>query len=175
MQLPNKLLTTFDKFLLGGLGCGVIVLCLLSGWIYYILNRLPVPGAEATQLANADFPTVSSSPSIFEYPTATLIPTIFPTADGSSPVTAIPSPIPNVFEGTPPIGKIAFACYVKQIDQICIMNADGTGRVQLTDFDATAFYPSISPDGQMIFFASKQNSGFEIFSMDIAGGGLKQL
>jgi len=175
MQLPNKLLSTFDKLLLGGLGCGVVVLCLLSGWIYFILNRLPVPGAQATQLANADFPTVSSSPSIFEYPTATLIPTIFLTSDGASSITAIPSPVPNVFDGSPPAGKIAFACYIKQIDQICIMNADGTGRDQLTNFDATAFYPSISPDGQSIYFAAKQIAGFEIFSMDITGGGLKQL
>jgi|KBSSwiStaDraftv2_1062776.scaffolds.fasta_scaffold282690_2 TolB protein len=171
MQAPNKILSTFDKFLLGGLGCGVFVLCVLSGWIYYLVNRLPVPRSEATQIVNADYPTIISSPSIFEYPTATLIPTL----DASLPGTSIPSPISNSFDGIPPSGKITFTCYINQIDQICIMNADGTGRRQLTDLEATAFYPSVSPDGQMIFFAAKQASGFEIFSIDINGNGLKQL
>jgi TolB protein len=50
------------------------------------------------------------------------------------------------------------------------MNADGTQRVQLTDFPATAFYPSISPDGETIFFSAKQASGFEIYSISVNGG-----
>src|SRR6185436_4372635 len=90
-------------------------------------------------------------------------------------VSPTPSLIPSTFDGTPPTGKIAFACYIKQIDQICLMNADGTGREQLTSFEATAFYPSISPDGQTIYFSSKQSSGFEIYSMNINGGGVKRL
>jgi tol-pal system beta propeller repeat protein TolB len=171
MRSSTKLLSAFDKFLLGGLGCGVLVLCGLGGWIYYIANNLPSPRSAETQVVAIDFATSTALAPILEYPTVTLIPTLAPTADGS----LIPSPVPDFFDGSPPSGKIAFACFINQIDQICLMNADGTERRQLTDFDATAFYPSISPDGQMIFFASKQRSGFEIFSMNIHGGGLKQL
>ena len=170
MQFPNKLLSTFDKFLLGGLGCGVVVLCILGGWIFYIVNKLPASG-NATQISGIDIPTLISSAPISESATPALMPTTSPTLDGS----LIPSPIPAVLDGTPPTGKIAFACYINQIDQICIMNADGTGRDQLTDLDATAFYPSISPDGQTIYFASKQSGGFDIYSMDISGGGVKRL
>src|SRR5204862_1050435 len=86
-----------------------------------------------------------------------------------------PSPIAATLEANPPTGKIVFACYINQIDQICLMNADGTGRLQLTKFPATAFYPSLSHDGQKIFFSSKQASGFEIYSMNIDGDNKKRL
>jgi tol-pal system beta propeller repeat protein TolB len=72
-------------------------------------------------------------------------------------------------------GKIVFVCYVKQIDQICLMNADGSAREQLTDFTATAFYPSLSPDGGTVFFSSKRSGGFEIYSIGINGKGLQRL
>ncbi|MEP7136127.1 MAG: DUF5050 domain-containing protein [Chloroflexota bacterium] len=169
MRPSNKLLSTFDKFLFGGLGCGVVVLCILGVWIYYIANNLPASRSVETQTVSVDFPTVTTIAPSVETPTS--IPTVFPTLDTA----LIPSPIPSSFDGTPPSGKIAFACYVKQIDQICLMNADGTGRQQLTDFQATAFYPSISQDGQTIFFSSRQSGGFDIYSMNINGGDLKQL
>jgi tol-pal system beta propeller repeat protein TolB len=70
----------------------------------------------------------------------------------------------------PPNGRIAFTCYVKQVDQICLMNADGTRRTQLTNFNATAFYPSISPNGDTVYFSSKQGGGFEIYSISVNGG-----
>ena len=171
MTSPNKLLSTFDKFLFGGLGCGVVVLCILGGWIFYIINKLPVTHSTETQVAHVDFPTATSSAPSSEFSTPTLLPTTVPTIDGLPS----PAPVPGIFDGTPPSGKIAFACYIKQIDQICLMNADGTGRQQLTSFQATAFYPSIAPDGQTVYFSARQNAGFEIFSMNIDGGGIKQL
>jgi tol-pal system beta propeller repeat protein TolB len=171
MRTFNKQLSTFDKFLLGGLGCGVVVFCIIGGWIFYIANNLPGPRSAATQSAAIDFVTATALAPFPEYLTATLIPTLAPTVDAS----LVPSPAPVFSDGVPPSGKIAFACYIKQVDQICLMNADGTERKQLTDFDATAFYPSISPDGQTIYFSSKQSSGFEIYSMNINGGGVKRL
>jgi len=50
------------------------------------------------------------------------------------------------------------------------MNADGTNRIQLTNFQATAFYPSISPDGNTVYFSSRQDGGFEIYSISLNGG-----
>ena len=41
--MQPKLLSTFDKFLLGGLGCGVIVLCVIAAWIFYIGQSLTTP------------------------------------------------------------------------------------------------------------------------------------
>lgn len=107
--------------------------------------------------------------------TATLIPTILPTSDGLLSPTQIPPPAPLIFNETPPSGKIVYVCYVKQIDQICIMNADGSGREQLTDFQATAFYPSLSPDGNTVYFSSRQNGNYEIYSISVDGNDLQRL
>lgn len=169
MTSHNKFLSTFDKFLLGGFSCGMVVLCILGGWIFYIINKLPVTGLNETQVAHVDFSNATLNAPEFSTPT------FFPTATSTLDSSSSPVPVPSNFDGTPPTGRIAFACFIKQIDQICLMNADGTGRQQLTSFPATAFYPSISPDGQTIFFSSKQSSGFEIYSMNIDGGGVKRL
>jgi tol-pal system beta propeller repeat protein TolB len=88
-----------------------------------------------------------------------------------TPQDALP-PLPTAgadFGNTHPTGKIVFTCYINEIDQICLMNADGTGREQLTDFDATSFYASLSPDGQTIYFVSRRTGAFEIYSMNLDG------
>jgi Tol biopolymer transport system component len=163
-------ISSFDRLLFGGLGCGFIVLCIVGAWIFYILNTLPVPGSEFTPIAVLETPTGTSLP-ISNLPTETLIPTLAPTLEES-----LPTGIPTVaFTGEPPSGKIAYTCYVKQIDQICLMNADGTGQERLTDFPATAFYPSLSPDGQTVYFVSRHGGGFDIYSIDINGKDLRRL
>ena len=94
MTPPDKFLSTFDKFLFGGLGCGVVVLCVLGGWIFYILNKLPVIGSAETQVARVDFPTATISAP--ELSTPNLFPTSISTLD-SSPSSV---PIPSHFDGT---------------------------------------------------------------------------
>jgi len=170
MDSKNKLITTFDKTLLVGLGCGALVLCVVAGWFIYIVQNLPVPPSSATQIAVFDILTQTPNSPILESSTATLS---LPTE--SLPSTLIPSPIASFGDGSPPIGKIAFACYIKQIDQICLMNADGSERNQLTDFQATAFYPSVSPDGNTVYFSSRQNGGYEIYSISADGDDLQRL
>jgi TolB protein len=52
------------------------------------------------------------------------------------------------------------------------MNADGTGRVRLTDVTADNKYPAWSPDGTMIVFYSKRdcsNDNGEIYIMKADG------
>jgi len=170
MPPSSKLLSIFDKFLIGGLGCGVIVLCILAGWFFYIAQNLPLPGSGATRVAIVDTLTGIPNSLIHESSTATL-----PPSAESLPPTLIPSPLPTFGDGLLPIGKIVFTCFVEQIDQICIMNADGTGRTQLTDFQATAFYASLSPDGGRIYFSSRQSGTYEIYSMGSDGSGLERL
>jgi Tol biopolymer transport system component len=167
----KKLFSTLDKFLLGGLGCGIIVLCGVIAWFAYIVQNLPVPPSHTTQLVSADATSTSTANSpILDFSTPTLLaPTV------SIPPTSIPFPVPSFGDSPPPTGKIVFVCYVQQIDQICLMNADGTGREQLTSFEATAFYPSLSPDGQTVYFSSKRSGGFEIYSIGINGDGLQRL
>ena len=178
MESLKKFLPAFDIFLFGGLGCGALVLCILASAFVYIWQN-PVGASSSATATPAVAPAVTAPVLDVSTPTATqsptLIPTLVPTLDGAGSPILMPSFIPDFGGGSVPSGKIVFACYVNQIDQICIMNADGTGRKQLTDFPATAFYPSLSPDGQTVYFSSNQSGNFEIYSIDINGNGLQQL
>jgi tol-pal system beta propeller repeat protein TolB len=169
MQSSNR------KLLFGGLGCGVGLACMMAGYFVYIVQNLPVspqstPTTDTVWLTAPTFMPLSSAQSI-----ETDFPPSFSTIEDAIFSTPIPSPLPGFFGNSPSYGRIAFVCYVKQIDQICLMNADGTNRVQLTDFQMTAFYPSISPDGKTIYFSSKQSGGFEIYSILGNGGDAKRL
>ncbi|WP_419552771.1 cell wall-binding repeat-containing protein [Candidatus Poriferisodalis sp.] len=60
---------------------------------------------------------------------------------------------------SPDGARIAFLRYTgvwiqgdEPVDHIYVINADGTGEVQLTDADATDKRPSFSPDGQRVVF-----------------------
>ena len=170
MESSRKFLSTFDKFLAGGLGCAVIGLCILMCGFFYVWRNPPVPRATATLVGLGGLPTL-----LPEALTATLSPNFVPTLDASLTPTLIPSPIPDSSGGSSSLGKIVFTCFIDQIDQICIMNADGTGRRQLTDLKSTAFYASLSPDGQTVYFSSRETGSYEIYSIDINGNGLQRL
>ena len=176
MESLKKFLPAFDLALFGGLGCGTLILCILGSAFVYIWRNPPGLRASATPIAAGpgDLPAVTTTP-VFDVSTPTLSPTLVPTLEATFPATSLPSFIPDFGSGSVPSGKIVYACYINQIDQICIMNADGTGRKQLTNFPATAFYPSLAPDGQTVYFSSNQTGNFEIYSIDINGNGLQRL
>jgi len=179
MESLKKFRGTFDVFLVGGVGCGFLALCILMGLFAYLWRNPPSLSSAATQTpvdfaASPGVTPVGQTPE-FGVSTPILSPTPVPTLDGAGLATLVPSFIPDFGGASTPSGKIVFACYTNQIDQVCIMNADGTGRKQLTNFPATAFYPSLSPDGQTIYFSSHQSGNFEIYSIDINGNGLQRL
>lgn len=175
--------TAFDKLLIGALGCGVIGLCVLAGGFFFVSRQLsqPHPTATLPLFGNSPTGTPGLTETLAEPPTITATETaastsVFapPTAIGTLPATAIPSPVPG-FGNSPPAGKIVFTCFVKQIDQVCIMNADGSGRKQLTNYEATTFYASLSLDVQKIYLSSRRNGTFDIYSINLDGGGRKRL
>jgi Tol biopolymer transport system component len=175
MESFKKFLPTFDLFLFGGLGCGALILCLLGSAFVFLWRNPPGESASvtATPVNFGGAPTMTTPAPVL--PTPTLAPTLIPTLEGAGAPTSLPAFVPDFGGGPAPSGKIVFTCYINQIDQICIMNADGTGRKQLTNFPATAFYASLSPDGQTVYFASNQTGTFEIYSIDINGNGLQRL
>src|SRR5215208_131486 len=180
MKPPAKFNPLFDRFLLGGLGCGLVTLCfLMAGFFYIWRNPLRPPSAAApTQLVLDGLPTTTpagTATPLFQFATPSLFPTGLPTdLTPTHAGTVIPSPVPQL-DPSPPSGKIVFTCYVNQIDQVCLMNADGSGRVQLTNENATSFYASISPEGSTIYFSSRRTGNFEIFSMTLKGKSLRRL
>ena len=65
-----------------------------------------------------------------------------------------------------------------QLD-IFVMNADGSGRVQVTRNDAANFCPFFHPDGRRIIFASNlgdpRGRNFDLYLIDIDGTNLEQV
>lgn len=51
--------------------------------------------------------------------------------------------------------------------ELCMMNSDGTNRVQLTHNDYDDFAPKMSPDGTTILFYSNRDGQFETYLMDV--------
>jgi len=76
-------------------------------------------------------------------------------------------------------GKIVFTCQVDKTighDQICLINADGSDKKQLTkNLNSENYYPSLYGNGSKVIFSSSLNGGYELFSVDINGKNLKQL
>jgi TolB protein len=72
-----------------------------------------------------------------------------------------------------PQGKIVFTCQIDRLgdrDQLCVMNADGSGFRQLTnDLQHQHWYASFAPDGKSIVFSSNQTGNYEIYEMDLDG------
>jgi tol-pal system beta propeller repeat protein TolB len=83
--------------------------------------------------------------------------------------------MPGFGDSPLPSGKIVFTCFIHQIDQICLMNADGTGRTQITKLQATTFYASLAPDGETIYFSSRESGNFEIYSIQVNGKKMNRL
>lgn len=67
-------------------------------------------------------------------------------------------------------GKVVFVCIVGGLGEICVINPDGSGQMQLTTNSATDNYPAWSPDGTKIVFMSNRDGNSEIYAMDVDGG-----
>jgi TolB protein len=74
------------------------------------------------------------------------------------------------------IGSIIFTCTRGDYNQLCMVNADGTGYQQLTSLEAHSYYPVFSPSGRSVVYASNQNGGFfDLFLFDFEGAKLTRL
>lgn len=164
-------LKPIESILIAILASAFLGLCILIGYAIIVVANEPVDGLPTPQ---PDSPLIASpTPETLILPTDSAAP--LPTLTLTLQPEQIPTPIPSFNDSPPPIGKIAFACYIQQIDQICLLNADGSGRTQLTNLKATAFYPSLSPDGNTIFFSSRDTGNFEIYSIGVDGNNLQKL
>jgi TolB protein len=92
----------------------------------------------------------------------------------SAGATAVPasSAMPDSSE---PTGKIVMTCQIvtKNVtyEQICMVNADGSGYRRLTtEDDARHYYPSVAPDGGSVVYSaySKETKRYEIYELNLA-------
>lgn len=92
----------------------------------------------------------------------------------------LPTPLATLTLPPPPtkqnIGRIIFTCTRGEFNQLCWINADGTGYQQITDVEAHNYYPVYSPKGGSIVYASNQNGGaFDLFLFVFEGSQLIRL
>ena len=64
--------------------------------------------------------------------------------------------------------------------ELWVMRADGSGKRQITHFNAASFAPFFFPDGKRVIFASNMNSGagmgnFELYAVNLDGSGLERI
>jgi TolB protein len=108
-------------------------------------------------------------------------PDLLATLAASTPlaVDSPPTPYPVSPDGEP-YGKIAFTCQVFRVtatNQICIMNADGSGFRRLTtDNTRQHYYPSVAPDGRSVVYAAfREPNIYEIYEIQLDSGSVIQL
>jgi hypothetical protein len=104
-ESSRKFFAIFDRFLLSGLGCGVIGLCILMGGFIFVWQNPPEPVPTLTAAGLSDIPTVTPTAPVSGFPTATLFPTFTPTVEGVIPTSLIPSPVPVSGNVAPPSGN----------------------------------------------------------------------
>jgi len=74
-----------------------------------------------------------------------------------------------------PDGKIVYAAFTDKSQSLWMMNADGSGKKQLTPAGGIDLNPSVTADGQTIVFGSNRSGTFEVWSVRADGGDLRQL
>ena len=108
---------------------------------------------------------------------STPTPDLLATLSAATPLMANP---PTPSSQSEPTGKIAFVCQVFKVqaaNQICIINADGSGLRRLTtDDNRQHYYPSLSPDGSSVIYAAfREPNIYEIYEMNVSSGEVIQL
>lgn len=162
------------------------------------MNKNKIPWLIITTLfifgCNFGRPTPSSSPDLFATLQAStpsgdsapvpgndqgtpvfnsLTPVASPGSDSVTSVSSTTVPPPTAADQLS--GHIVFTCQVFKVqyaNQICIMNADGTGFRRLTWQDNLQhYYPSLSPDGQHVVYAGfREENVYEIYKLSLEDG-----
>lgn len=138
------------------------------------------PFAAPTQTSNL-LATLAASTPLTGNPAATVNVEQTPTSP-SFLFTPIPSTltVSTSSSTNQPTGHIVYTCQIfktQASNQICIINADGTGFRRLTtDNTRQHYYPSMSPDGKGVVYAAfREENIYEIYEMDIASGNVTRL
>lgn len=74
-----------------------------------------------------------------------------------------------------PDGKIYFTSIMSGNDEIWSINADGSGRRQLTNNAADESVPVVSPDGKTVFFVSNRTGAAQVWRMNTDGSNQTQI
>ena len=134
-------------------------------------------------LPGCNRPIASPTPDLFatlqaSTPSGLSSPAVIPSATSGGSVGGSNVPLPS--SGDELSGHIVFTCQlfkVQAMDQICIMDADGSGMRRLTtENNKRHYYPSLAPDGQSVLYTSyREPNVYEIYRLDLNDGSVDQL
>ncbi len=92
-------------------------------------------------------------------------------ADYTPPPTFTPIPKPTHPHG----GRIVFTCTRGDFHQLCMIHRDGTGLIQITDMQASNYYPRFTRDGESLLFVSNRNGAFDLYLLDFGKRDILQI
>lgn len=147
----------------------LLILFLLLGGCNRPVGPGPTPDLFATMQASTPGSAVTN-------PTITPFTPPAPNSGSGPAPDTIPSPSPA--DGL--TGHIVFTCQlfkVQSMDQICIMNADGSGMRRLTtENNKRHYYASLAPDGGSVVYSSyREDNVYEIYSLNLTDGRVERL
>src|SRR5512133_2708176 len=105
-------------------------------------------------------------------------PDLYATLQASTPGAISDPSIPGATE---PTGRIVMTCQIfKELpkEQICMVNADGSGYRRLTtEDDVRHYYSSLAPDGQSVVYSaySGETKRYEIYELNLATNSVSAL
>jgi TolB protein len=151
------------------LGCGLV-------------SPAPVPTSDLFLTMQASTPSGDFPPAATQIIASPVFNAFTPVASptNNSVPGSIPTSIPPPSSADQPAGRIVFTCQVFKVqasNQICMMNADGTGYQRLTTANNLQhYYPSLSPDGRHVLYAAfREQNVYEIYRFQLDDGSADRL
>lgn len=172
LNISKRMTNNFKKFAMS-------LLILVMAGCNMPAASTPTPDLFATLQAST--PRTASTLDPLETPQAT----VTGLSVDVPPATQTPTRLPA--EGAPPpspadglTGRIVFTCQIFRVqasNQICIMNADGSGFRRLTTDDSRQhLYASLSPDGQSVFYSMfYETNNYEIYELRMNDGSVRRI
>lgn len=147
-----------------------------------LVNPAPAPTSDLFATLQASTPLDGGAPAATQ-PVASPVFNAFTPVPSSTSLAvpgSVPTSIPPPSAGDQPTGRIVFTCQVFKVqamDQVCIMNADGSGFRRLTTADNVRhFYPSLAPNGQSVLYVSfREQNVYEVYKLDLNDGSVDRL
>ena len=104
-----------------------------------------------------------------------IIPIPSPVPTSENPAFATDTPVPTISAPDGLGGRIVFTCTRGDLNQLCMVLPIGGEVARLTGETAHDFYPSFSPDGNEILFASNRDGNYDLYLKVLDGDILEQL
>ena len=145
-----------------------------------VLKKLALPGLLGLIALACISGTVLAARSIIaalgERPSPTVVATLPPDVDATQTLSSVVTGTatvanPNFDE---PTGKIVYTCQIAG-EEICIINADGSGWRRLTNFRSGSNYASLSPDGGSVVFVGRETGEAEVYDLKLSTDEFRQL